>query len=197
MSSHGTDIEPPPSELIHFVTAVYDDVGWVVDMGYPLFRAEVESAEGSLDDLSGFLSWLADAWPGVLGTREEVVERITALPAEALSTHGLAGVELRVKILAWQRARRRLRLAVTEDGEFAEVPDLPEEEPPTTAQRPLPRPRRFRRVKRILKWTSRLLGHADTLLGSLTALVNQAERLKEIKESVEKVAGEVAEDITE
>jgi len=41
------------------------------------------------------------------------------------------------------------------------------------------------------------VSHVDTVLGSLAAVVNQAERLKEIKETVEKVSAEAAEDIVE
>lgn len=197
MSAYGGDIERPAGELISFVGTLYDDVDWVVAMRLPLFGADVESAEGPLGDLAEFLSWLADAWPGVLDTRQDVLERIATLPEDLLSAYGLVGLELRVKLLAWQRARRRLRLAVVEEGVFEERPELSEESPLPSAQRSLPRPRRFRRVKRVLRWTSRLLGHADTVLGSLTALVGQAERLKEIKETVEKVSGEVADDIAE
>ena len=47
----------------------------------------------------------------------------------------------------------------------------------------------------MLRWVSRMLGHADTLLGSLAALVKESERLKEIKETLEKGSGEVAEDL--
>lgn len=41
------------------------------------------------------------------------------------------------------------------------------------------------------------VSHVDTVLDSLAAVVNQVERLKEIKETVEKVSAEAAEDIVE
>jgi len=53
---------------------------------------------------------------------------------------------------------------------------------------------RFRKTRQT---TSRTLGHADTALGSLVKLVNLAERLQELKETVEKVTGELAEDLDE
>jgi hypothetical protein len=48
-----------------------------------------------------------------------------------------------------------------------------------------------------LKWVSRALGHADTILGSLSGAIGLGESLKEFKESLEKLAAETSEDISE
>lgn len=194
MSIYDNSSDADRGELLSFVSTVYDDLAWMVDMRYALFPSDLSSEEGSFDDLSEFLAWLADAWPGVFETKAELLQQMSEVPSEVLAYHGLAGLDLRVKLLAWRRARSRLTRAVVEEAEAddaGEVFDDSAEDP----QAPLPRPRRFRRVKKVLKWASRALGHADTVLGSLAALLSQAERLKEIKETVEKVSGEVADDL--
>ncbi|WP_392545265.1 hypothetical protein [Oryzobacter telluris] len=194
MSIYDNSSDADRRELLSFVSSVYDDLAWMVDMRYELFSPDLSTTEGSLDDLSEFLAWLADAWPDVYETRAELLRQMSEVPSEVLANHGLAGLDLRVKLIAWRRARLRLTRAVLEEAD-AEDSDEVFDDYAEHPQAPLPRPKRFRRAKRVLKWASRALGHADTILGSLAALLSQAERLKEIKETVEKVSGEVAEDL--
>jgi hypothetical protein len=58
---------------------------------------------------------------------------------------------------------------------------------PTDFPRKVPRLLRFS-----LKTLQKVLSCADTILGSLVKLVGRAEALREIKEAVEKLAGDAA-----
>ena len=48
--------------------------------------ANEQRTEDGGADLSEFLAWFNDAWPGVLGTRDEVIRRILAPPRGGGST---------------------------------------------------------------------------------------------------------------
>ncbi|HET7725617.1 MAG TPA: hypothetical protein VFK68_13345 [Propionibacteriaceae bacterium] len=185
----------PELSLGSFVVTLYEDLDAVVDMRTPLFIPSGDDDLARLG-LEGFVAWLGDAWPGVRGSQEELLEALAEADPAVLRAAGLTGVELMLKLILWSRARQRLIAAVLEDGEDI-APDDQAEPTGQSPRRAIPRAGRFRRTKRVLKWISRALGHADTVLGSLASIINQAERVKEIKETVEKVSGEVSEDLDE
>jgi hypothetical protein len=177
--------------LAGFVWTLYDDVDTLVVLRGDLFA----STPPAVQELVDFLSNLGDAWPGVAATRDAVIDAVLSLSLIQLTDAGLAGVELTAKLDLWRAARAQL-LDTLEDGEPVGDAVVPQS-PPTGVlpeRRSLPR-RRPRLVKRTCRFISRTLGHADTILGSLSKLVNQSERLKEIKETLEKTSSEVADDL--
>lgn len=97
--------------------SVYDDLVAIAYMGYPLFVANEQRTEDGGGDLSEFLAWFNDAWPGVLGTRDEVIRRILAPARGVIATQGLSDPELGLKLVFCRRARNRLREVIVEDGD--------------------------------------------------------------------------------
>ena len=186
----------PELSLTSFVVTLYDDLDAIVDMRGPLYFPSGDDDLARLG-LERFVTWLGDAWPSVGASRDEVLRALSDTDAEVLRAAGLTGVELLVKLILWSRARERLIRAILEDGEDVTYAEEPPEATSGAPRRAMPRAGRFRRTKLVLKWVSRALGHADTVLGSLATILNQAERLKEVKETVEKVSGEVSDDLDE
>ncbi len=140
-------------DLVSFVWPVYDDLVAIAYMGYPLFVANEQRTEDGGGDLSEFLAWFNDAWPGVLGTRDEVIRRILAPARGVIATQGLSDPELGLKLVFCRRARNRLREVIVEDGdEISYKP--PVAGAPANLQPALPRAGRFRRMKKVLKWVS-------------------------------------------
>src|SRR4051794_27724983 len=96
------------------------------------------------NDLSEYAAWLSDAWPNVLETRQDVIGRIRDTRSEVLAAYGLDGLELRVKLILWRRARNQLIRVIVDEGE-----DLSYDSGAGTAPSldpALPRAGRFRRT---------------------------------------------------
>ena len=178
--------------LSAFVWTVYEDLDVLVDMRNALLAPPEGGAELESTGLRAYADLLGETWPEVSETRWEVLTAVDRLPVEVLHRYGLTGLELMVKLELWRRARAVLTEEILTEGEDIYYPSAPTAPSPHP---PLPAARRFTRTKRVLRWVSRMLGRADILLGSLAALVKESERLKEIKETLEKVSGEVADDL--
>ena len=65
---------------------------------------------------------------------------------------------------------------------------MPQAETPFTRTKP-------RRLKRALVWVHRMLGHADTILGSLAKAIPQVDALIGSKQTLEKTSGEFASEL--
>jgi hypothetical protein len=186
-------------DIDSFVWTVYNDLDDLVQMRFPLLVRPPEEWTTGGDDLQRlqqFAGWLGETWPGVMATRDQVIEIVRSLDDDQLASAGLVGVQLDTKLLIWRRARDLLDQALMEYGrDPAEVE--PDEPPPgVEPERRIRRFVRLVRAKTVCKWASRALGHADTVLDSLLRLVpGVGETLSELKKTVEKVTGEVAEDL--
>src|SRR5665647_3545794 len=91
----GDPDRPRDDALTGFVWTVYDDTDAIVHMRHALFDPPEEaSGDDTRTSLAAFAGWLADAWPTVLGTRDDVIWAVMALPSDQLVAAGLTGVEL-------------------------------------------------------------------------------------------------------
>src|SRR5665647_2202763 len=96
----GDPDRPRDDALTGFVWTVYDDTDAIVHMRHALFDPPEEaSGDDTRTSLAAFAGWLADAWPTVLGTRDDVIWAVMALPSDQLVAAGLTGVELEIKML--------------------------------------------------------------------------------------------------
>ncbi len=174
-----------------FLWTLYDDLDALVSLREVLFLVPTRLDQAGVD----FVRALGSAWPGVKEGSAEILSTVldpNQLPA--LKKYGLTGSQLDLKLLAWKRARAHAD-AVFKDSDDAEargsgdpvgsVPGLGAHEPPFTRKRP-------RRLKTALRWVARMLSHGDTLLGSLVRAFTQLDAVKEIKETIEKTAGDIS-----
>ena len=113
----GDPDRPWDDALTGFVWTVYDDTDAIVHMRHALFDPPEEaSGDDTRTSLAACAGWLADAWPTVLGTRDDVIWAVMALPSDQLVAAGLTGVELEIKLLIWRRARMILDEVLREKG---------------------------------------------------------------------------------
>lgn len=146
---------------------------------------------------SGHLARLGGrSWTG----RDSHVTAIYNLSVpNGLAQEGLSGAQLRLKIAVWRRARAAMiaEFNNSEDTESRSDPLPKHAQLPISAEEP-PHPRKLpRRVRRALKFTARMLSYANTILGSLAKLAGQFERFKEIKETVERLSDNMADEYPE
>lgn len=167
---------------------LYDDLG----------LNALQLAEAAFDarhPLSDQLGRLLDAWGEVAGTRETMISAVLALDQSAIVDHGLYGAELDLKLGLWLAARLRLIEILREGSDVAfEIEEPPVDLTPPGDPLPAKKPRRGL-IKRTLGRLGKALGHADNWLGSLIAALGQNERLKEIKETIERGAGDIADEL--
>jgi hypothetical protein len=141
---------------------------------------------------------LDEAWRSVLVGRDARVTEIMQLNSSSLEESGLSGAELRLKMAVWRRARA----AAVAEFEDSEDRDARSEalaavaRTDVTAEATFPR-KLPRRLRLGLKSVSKMLGYADTIIGSLLRITGQFERFKELKETVEKLTRDVSEEHTE
>jgi hypothetical protein len=189
--------DSPEVVLASFVWTVYEDVDVFVDQREPLF-SPTRGDEDERQQMREILDTLVLAWPDVFSGRQETVRAVLRQSSSTLSPLGLAGNALRLKMLAWERARDRFERVMVgryqsdqraSDGPFTEFQSI------RPAQRLSLRPRIFRRLSaqaRVrLKRLNALLGYADIPLGSLLALIPLAEPLVEVKQVIEQIAGDL------
>jgi hypothetical protein len=189
--------QPTDVELLSaFVWTLYEDVDAIVDLREVLFLAPTDFHHGRVVAVRR----MEAAWIEVLESRARVIDTVASGdPLDyRLETAGLAGEQLRFKNEIWLEARTIMASSLADSDDVEERPRArPRDETPDPSW-PIPPalPRKMpRRAKWALKWISRALGHADTILGSLTGLIGLSESLKEFKESLEKLAAETSEDI--
>jgi hypothetical protein len=177
-------------ELASFVLTLYEDLDALVSLREVLFlsgypdRYTVEAVRA-----------MGDAWSGIDADRSGLVATIlTFNNTTALLQAGLTGVELQFKIAVWRRARTVAiaEFEASDDPEArSQVPSPPVGSPGVTAEQPS-WPRKLpRRLKQALGRVGAMLGCADTIIGSLLRIMNQFERLKEFKETVEKLSNDM------
>lgn len=194
------EAETDLQRLTAFVWTVYDDLDALVSLREVLFLTPDRLDAAGVE----FVRQLEPAWAEVKATRDSVISHLlspSADEAPLFDQHGLTGSQLNAKLLIWRRER------TLANGEFSDSDDV---EPRSTSD-PLSQPtgvetpepsfsrKRPRRLKRALKWVHRMLTHADTVLGSLVRAFAfaQIEPLKEIKETIEKLAGDISIELPE
>jgi hypothetical protein len=181
--------------LAGMVWTLYNDVDAITALRFEVFTSP-DRAEAR-EELVNLLGELDEAWREIAATRDEVVSEIGRLTDEQLAVVGLSGTQLTMKLSAWRRVRG-LMLAEFDDGQPIDGVTggvLAEEQPPNWVQveeqdLALKRPNVLKRACRAV---SAALGMGDTVLGSLLRITGLAEKFKEGKEVVERLAGEVAE----
>lgn len=176
--------------LASFVTTLYEDLDALVSLREVLFlrgypdRYTVEAVRA-----------MGNAWPNVYAERNSrVAEILTYNNTSELVQAGLTGEELQFKIAVWRRARAAA-MAEFEDSDDqqdrSQVPSPSTGPSGVTAEQPFWR-RLPRQLKRALGRVGTMLGCADTIIGSLLRVINQLERLKEFKETVERLSIDIS-----
>jgi hypothetical protein len=187
----------PESILASFVWTVYEDVDVFIAQREPLF-SPTRGNEDERDGMRELLDVLGLAWPEVLSQRRQTVTAIMSVGSGALAGRGLAGNELRLKMLGWEQARNRLERVLI--GRYQEVlietdESLAEFQTIRPAQRLSFRQRVAQRLsaraRRRLRRLSSLLAYADIPLGSLQTLVPLIDPLIEVKQLIEQLAGDL------
>lgn len=183
--------------LAAFVLTLADDLNTVTAHAPDLLR-RLQFAEPFAS------ATLPAAWTEVRETVPGLIREIEALSEASLALRGLTGLQLRMKVTAWDESRRslveilgeqragemnvELRRDALLEGETLEGAPVfapPLQVPVVPQSRPWPR--------RLLRRLAKTLDYADTILGSITPLVSLLEPLKEYKEIAEKVLGDAAE----
>ncbi|WP_162940131.1 hypothetical protein [Gryllotalpicola protaetiae] len=189
--------ERPELVLASFTATVYEDLDSVVEMREALFLDRDVIGDVFDENLVAALEAIAEAWGPVADTRDSFVESLLAATPEVLSFYGLIGLELRAKIIGWEYARGRLEAALDSPNVETVGSDhlLPQPVPPV---RTAGRLRRLLRainrpaVRRVARGVERSLGAADVALGSAVKFIPHHEKLVEMKELLENLAGTFA-----
>lgn len=128
-----------------------------------------------------------------------MLDSVDGLSNDTIERHGLYGAELNLKIGLWLESRIRVIAELRNGEELAAAEPPPSEVPTFRGIQPegpwMPRkmaPKGEGKVRRALRRIAVALGHADNWLDSLIAAMGQHERLKEIKETMERAAGDSA-----
>jgi len=190
-------VNSPEVVLASFVWTVYDDLDVLVSQRVSLFsptRGEDDERQQMLE----LINVLGAAWPEVLSQRPVTISAILSLNSFSLAPLGLAGNQLRLKILGWERARNRFErvLVGRYDDEQVQAENLAAD---FQSVRPAPRMNFQQRTAQRLSALARgrlrrlnsFLAYADIPLGSLLALVPLVDPLVELKQLVEQVAGDL------
>jgi hypothetical protein len=189
--------EPQANQaLATFVLTLYDDLDALVSLREVLFLSPGHTDRYSVEVVRA----LGEAWTEVADDRVNHVTTVLGLSeTNDLSPVGLSGAQLRLKIAVWRRARAA-RSTEFNDSEDAEPrsSSLPDPTKPEARAEEPRHPRKLpRRVRVALKFVASMLSYADTILGSLAKLAGHSERLKEIKEIVERLSGDMADEYPE
>jgi hypothetical protein len=183
-------------DLAVFVLTVYDDLDAIVSLREVLFLPPGRTDQYTVDAVRA----LGEAWSEIVDDRDNHVTGILDLDeTDVLAPAGLSGAQLRLKIAVWRRARAAM---ITEFGNSEDAKERSSSRPEPTkfdarAEKPA-HPRKLpRRVRVALKLVASMLSYADTILGSLARLAGQHERLKEFKETVERLSGDMADEYPE
>jgi hypothetical protein len=187
----------PEVILASFVWTVYEDLDVFVSQRAPLFSPTRGDADERAQMLE-LLNLLGTAWPEVMAQRPLTARAILNLNGDALAPPGLVGNQLRLKILAWERARNRFESVLI--GRYDDDQLQTENRfAGFTTIRPAPRLNFQQRIARRLSARARtrlrrlnsLLAYADIPLGSLLALVPLVDPLVEVKQLVEQISGDL------
>jgi hypothetical protein len=189
--------ETPANEtLATFVLTVYNDIDALVSLRELLFLPPGHTDRYTVEAVRA----LGEAWTEVVTDRDSHLAAIFGLSAtNDLIQAGLSGAQLRLKIAVWRRARVAMiaEFNNSEDTESRSDPLPKPAQPPISAEEPV-HPRKVpRRVRRALKFVASILSYANTILGSLAKLAGQYERFKEIKETVERLSDNMADEYPE
>lgn len=186
---------PANQTLATFVLTVYDDIDALVSLREVLFLPPGHTDRYTVDAVRA----LGEAWTEVVTDRDGHVTAIFNLNVNGLTQEGLSGAQLRLKIAVWRRARAAMIAEFNNSEDTESRSDaLPKHaQLPISAEQPV-HPRKLpRRVRRALKFIASMLGYANTILGSLAKLAGQYERFKEIKETVERLSDNMADEYPE
>lgn len=182
------------AQLAGMVWTLFEDLDALSAMRDSLFALDANDSQAA--ERAAFLERWGPAWAEIAVTRYALVDAILATDLDGLSAAGLGGAQLTMKLAAWRMSRAQM-LAAFEDG--APAPGrplvLPQWEQPPAGVREESRRLRLSVppfLRRACGWVSSALGMGDVVLGSLAGLVSLAEPLKEGKEILERVAGDVA-----